>query len=127
MLGFKKSFKKIVSDVASENRTALETRARQANWLAHANPKQAKQFFRIKQRAVSTLFSHPEFRPEIEGVEWTRTDLLLSIRLVGWGRLHIPVSTLTPEALSYVVTVRVPHIPKSRPPVQHPLNRLSVA
>jgi len=124
---FKKSFKTIVSDAAAKNLTAIETRARQANWLAHSNPRQARHFFGIKQRAVSQLFSHAEFRPQIEGVECTRADLLLSIRLAGWGRLHIPVSTLTPEALRYVVTVRVADIRKFRPAVGGGGRRLRTA
>lgn len=101
------TFRRILDEVAPSNAAALETRARQANWLAHSHPPQAGKFFAVKNRVISQLFMMAGFAPTIQGCACTSRGLLLSIRLkAGRGQLHVPLNKLEPRAHKYVVEPR---------------------
>jgi hypothetical protein len=102
----RRTFRHILQGVASCNATALETRARQANWLAHTETKQTKRFFAIKTFAISKLFQVPKFEPIIQSCRYTPQGPLLSIRLKSWGQLHVPLNSLTASARKYVLEPR---------------------
>lgn len=102
----RKNFSSILEEVAGHNAAALETRARQANWLAHRETKQSDRLFEVKHSAVSQLFVIPGFAPIIQTCECTPRGLVLSIKLTGWGQLHVPLNRLAPQARKYVLEPR---------------------
>ncbi len=103
----RETFRHIVQKVAGRNASALETRARQANWLAHSHPSQARKLFRIKNRLMSQLFMVEGYEPTILDCVPTVRGLLLSVQLsASWGRLHVPLDRLAPRARGYVLNPR---------------------
>jgi hypothetical protein len=93
----RKSFREILREEAPRNASKLETKARNASWLAKIQPKQAKELYSIKHAAVRHLFRIPEYAPIIRDAWTTGVGFLLSIQLKRTGfLLHVPFNQLNP-------------------------------
>jgi len=92
----RKTFHEILQAEAAHNAQKLETKARQASWLAKLHPERAADLYAIKHAALRQLFHIPEHAPVIRDAWTTGRGFLLSVQLSRTSALlHLPFDQLT--------------------------------
>jgi len=92
----RKTFQQIVQEEASRSARKLETKARQASWIAKIQPDQSQPLYTVKHAALRQLFRIPTQTPIIRDAWSTSNGFLLSVRLRRTrSLLHVPLNELS--------------------------------
>jgi hypothetical protein len=76
-----RTFRQILEDVSADNAQRLETKARQASWLAKIHQPQPAKLYEIKHDALRQLFRIPNHMPVIRDAWISARGYLLSVWL----------------------------------------------
>lgn len=93
--GHRKTFEEILREEAPRSAGRLETKARNASWIAKIRPQHSAKLYAIKHDALRQLFRIPTHAPLIRDAWTTSRGFLLSVRLRRTGSLlHVPFGEL---------------------------------
>jgi hypothetical protein len=91
----RKTFQAILSEESGRIASRLETKARQASWLAKIQPASSGELYSIKHAALRQLFKVPAYEPLIRDAWTTNRGFLISVRLRKTDSLlHVPFGEL---------------------------------